>query len=67
LSWSPAQYLKFSQPRLRPALELLATVTGVDGSVDMLERASGAASNLQWLCQDIRAWRPARLISVLAA
>jgi trans-aconitate 2-methyltransferase len=26
LSWNPAQYLKFSQPRLRPALELLARV-----------------------------------------
>jgi trans-aconitate 2-methyltransferase len=25
-SWDPAQYLKFSQPRLRPALELLARV-----------------------------------------
>ena len=24
--WDPAQYLKFSQPRLRPALELLARV-----------------------------------------
>ena len=25
-SWDPAQYLKFSQPRLRPALELLARI-----------------------------------------
>jgi trans-aconitate 2-methyltransferase len=89
LSWNPAQYLKFAQPRLRPALELLArvdleapavvydlgcgtgevtgimaerwpgaTVTGVDGSADMLERASGAASNLRWLRQDIAAWKP---------
>jgi trans-aconitate 2-methyltransferase len=26
MSWNPAQYLKFEQPRLRPALELLARV-----------------------------------------
>ena len=26
MSWNPAQYLKFAQPRLRPALELLARV-----------------------------------------
>jgi trans-aconitate 2-methyltransferase len=89
LSWSAAQYLKFSQPRLRPALELLArvdleapavvydlgcgtgevtrlmaerwpgaTVTGVDDSADMLGRAPGAAYNLRWLRQDIRAWKP---------
>lgn len=87
--WDPAQYLKFSQPRLRPALELLsrvqldvptvvydlgcgtgamatimaerwpgAAVTGVDASVDMLERAAGAAPNLRWLRQDIAAWVP---------
>jgi trans-aconitate 2-methyltransferase len=81
--------LKFSQPRLRPALELLArvdleapavvydlgcgtgdvtrlmaerwpgaTVTGVDDSADMLERAPGVTSNLRWLTRDIRAWKP---------
>lgn len=27
MSWSPSQYLKFEQPRLRPALELLARVS----------------------------------------
>jgi len=26
MSWSPAQYLKFAQPRLRPAIDLLARV-----------------------------------------
>src|SRR5512139_3715706 len=26
MSWNPSQYLKFEQPRLRPALELLARV-----------------------------------------
>jgi trans-aconitate 2-methyltransferase len=26
MSWSPSQYLKFSQPRLRPAIDLLARV-----------------------------------------
>jgi trans-aconitate 2-methyltransferase len=89
LSWNPAQYLKFSRPRLRPALELLArvdlespsvvydlgcgtgeltrimaerwpdaTVTGVDDSADMLERASGAAANLHWRQQNIANWQP---------
>jgi trans-aconitate 2-methyltransferase len=28
MSWSPSQYLKFSQPRLRPAMDLLARVPG---------------------------------------
>lgn len=33
MSWDPGQYLKFAEPRLRPALDLLARVTlGVDMS-----------------------------------
>jgi trans-aconitate 2-methyltransferase len=30
MSWSPQQYLKFSQPRLRPALDLLARISLTD-------------------------------------
>ncbi|HEY1726333.1 MAG TPA: methyltransferase domain-containing protein [Steroidobacteraceae bacterium] len=30
MSWNPEQYLKFSQPRLRPALDLLARVAADD-------------------------------------
>lgn len=89
MSWNPAQYLKFSQSRLRPALDLLArvdleapavvydlgcgtgeltrimaerwpgaSVTGLDDSADMLERAPGAAANLRWHRQDIASWQP---------
>ncbi len=87
MSWDPTQYLKFSQPRLRPALELLARValegpgviydlgcgtgsltrimaerwpgaqvTGIDDSIDMLQRAGAGAGNLSWLRQDIASW-----------
>ncbi|HEY2419150.1 MAG TPA: methyltransferase domain-containing protein [Steroidobacteraceae bacterium] len=96
MSWSPAQYLKFSQPRLRPALELLArvdlespaavydlgcgtgevtrlmagrwpgaVVTGVDASVDMLEKASGVTANLRWLAQDIETWKPDSAVDLI--
>ena len=89
MSWNPAQYQKFAQPRLRPALELLArvelespafvydlgcgtgaltkimaerwphaTVTGIDSSSDMLERAASGSPNLRWLRRDIAGWKP---------
>jgi trans-aconitate 2-methyltransferase len=89
MSWNPAQYQKFAQPRLRPALELLArvelespsfvydlgcgtgaltrimaerwphaTVTGVDSSSDMLDRAASGSPNLRWLQRDIAGWKP---------
>jgi trans-aconitate 2-methyltransferase len=99
--WNPAQYLRFSQPRLRPALELLARVdleapnvvydlgcgtgamtrimaerwpqsriAGIDSSPEMLAAAGSVLPNLQWLQQDIGAWRasePADLIYSNAA
>jgi trans-aconitate 2-methyltransferase len=96
MSWDPTQYLKFSQPRLRPALELLArvtvetpavvydlgcgtgaaakimaqrwphaTVTGIDDSADMLERAGTSPANLRWLRQDIADWKPQSAADVI--
>lgn len=41
MSWSPAQYLKFEQPRLRPALELLARVP-VESPQHVVELGCGA-------------------------
>lgn len=89
--WDPGQYQRFSDHRLRPALELLArvavqspavvydlgcgtgevtrliaerwpsaTVCGVDHSKQMLERASGEPSRVEWLEADIASWRPER-------
>ena len=89
MSWNPEQYLRFAEPRLRPALDLLARVplaapqrvcdlgcgtgnvtewlarrwpqaalTGVDGSMAMLERARQALPGVHWLQADIGRWRP---------
>lgn len=96
MPWDPAQYLKFADQRLRPAVELLARVrhdgprsvfdlgcgpgnstrllrerwpsahlTGVDGSSEMLERASRDAPETRWLQADLTTWRPPRGSDVL--
>jgi len=88
-TWDPHQYLKFSDHRLRPALDLMAqipleaprtiydlgcgpgnitrmlaerwpaaAVTGVDSSVDMLEKARREAPNVHFQHADIASWSP---------
>ncbi len=94
--WSPAQYLKFSDHRLRPALELLArvplsdpkeiydlgcgpgnitrliadqfptaTVTGLDNSPDMLEKAATEPSSIAWIEGDLETWSPPKLVDLI--
>lgn len=41
MTWNPAQYLKFEQPRLRPALELLARVP-LESPATVVELGCGA-------------------------
>ncbi|HEV7985691.1 MAG TPA: methyltransferase domain-containing protein, partial [Steroidobacteraceae bacterium] len=41
--WNPAQYLRFSQPRMRPALELLARVE-LDAPVAVYDLGCGSGS-----------------------
>ena len=87
--WNPNQYLKYSDHRLRPALELLdrisiaspniiydlgcgtghitrmladrwpsATVTGLDSSADMLQKARTESDEIHWVEVDIDRWTP---------
>ncbi|MGH8739232.1 MAG: methyltransferase domain-containing protein, partial [Burkholderiales bacterium] len=96
MSWDPAQYLKFSGERLRPALDLLARVpaaaprtvvdlgcgtgnlmpllrerwpqaslTGVDGSPQMLAKARADHSRDEFIQADVGAWRPLQPVDVL--
>ena len=88
-TWDPNQYLKFSDHRLRPALDLMAqipleaprtiydlgcgpgnitrmlaerwpaaSVTGVDSSADMLEKARREAPGIKFQHADIASWSP---------
>lgn len=88
-AWDPTQYLKFSDHRLRPALELLdripltspssiydlgcgagnitrlianrwpsAAVYGLDNSREMLDKAAGEPSTIQWIDADAKTWTP---------
>lgn len=92
MTWNPDQYLRFTDLRSRPGLELIARIdhpgpevvfdlgcgpghltavlanrwpeahiTGVDSSVEMLERARAqfaAWPNLEWLAADLETWTP---------
>ena len=89
MPWNPDQYLRFSDHRLRPALELLARIPidsprcaydlgsgtgevtrliadrwpsadvhGIDSSCEMLEKARGTPSRVQWTQAAIEDWRP---------
>jgi trans-aconitate 2-methyltransferase len=47
LSWNPGQYLKFAQPRLRPALDLLARIAlDAPGSIHDLGCGTGNVTRL---------------------
>ena len=87
--WDPGQYHKFTDHRLRPALELLgrvplaeaalvcdlgcgsgnvtrliagrfagARVVGVELSSEMLARAAGTPSRIEWMQADVADWAP---------
>lgn len=53
--WNPAQYLKFQGPRLRPALDLLQSATGMFHEVNavksVLDLGCGPGNITPYLCQ----------------
>ena len=95
-SWNPAQYLQFSNERLRPAIDLLAnisleypkiivdlgcgtgtstellhqrwlqaSITGIDSSQAMLEKALEQNDSISWFNADIQFWSPSDKIDIL--
>ncbi len=72
-AWDPAQYLRWSDHRLRPAVDLLqrvplpspARVTGVDASPAMLERARASDPGVDWQQADVATWAPPAPVDVL--
>ncbi|HEY3731452.1 MAG TPA: methyltransferase domain-containing protein [Steroidobacteraceae bacterium] len=60
MSWNPEQYLKFSQPRLRPALDLLARVPA-DDPASVYDLGCGAGNVTALLAQR---WPRATLVGV---
>lgn len=96
MPWDPAQYLKFADQRLRPAIDLLnrvdlaeprevydlgsgtgnvtrllklrwpnARVTGVDGSAEMLAKATAAMPEITWQRADLSLFHPPRPADLL--
>lgn len=96
MPWDPAQYLKFADQRLRPAIDLLnrvdlaeprevydlgsgtgnvtrllklrwpnARVTGVDGSAEMLAKATAAMPEINWRRADLSSFHPPRPADLL--
>jgi trans-aconitate 2-methyltransferase len=60
MSWNPQQYLKFSQPRLRPAMDLLARIPSVEPQ-RVYDLGCGAGNVTAALAQR---WPAARIIGV---
>src|SRR5450432_4241946 len=60
MSWSPSQYLKFSQPRLRPAMDLLARIPSAEPRC-VYDLGCGAGNVTAALVQR---WPQARILGV---
>ena len=60
MSWDPAQYLKFGNERLRPALDLLARVP-LDAPAELVDLGCGAGNVTQFIAQR---WPQARVSGV---
>jgi trans-aconitate 2-methyltransferase len=63
MSWNPQQYLKFSQPRLRPAMDLLARIPSAEPAL-VYDLGCGAGNVTAVLAQR---WPDARIIGVDAS
>lgn len=97
-AWDPEVYLKFSEARTRPAVDLISritqrtptriidlgcgtgnitqlladrwprsSVTGVDSSAEMLSQAQTKNGSIQWVRQDIAAWRPEQPVDLIVS
>lgn len=60
MSWNPSQYLKFEQPRLRPALELLARVS-IEAPRVVYDLGCGAGQLSRLMAER---WREAQVVGV---
>ena len=71
MSWDPAQYLKYADHRLRPAIDLLKRVDlecrgdvydlgAGAGNVTRLIKARATAPAIDWQHADLDAWQPPR-------
>lgn len=60
MSWNPDQYLKFAEPRLRPAVDLLRQITIANPST-VVDLGCGTGNTTQLLAQR---WPNARIIGV---
>jgi trans-aconitate 2-methyltransferase len=60
MSWNPQQYLKFSQPRLRPAMDLLARIPSAEPAL-VYDLGCGAGNVTAVLAER---WPDARIIGV---
>ena len=60
MSWNPEQYLKYSDHRLRPALDLLARIACEDPET-VYDLGCGAGNVTEWL---IRRWPEARVTGI---
>jgi trans-aconitate 2-methyltransferase len=63
MSWNPQQYLKFSQPRLRPAMDLLARIPSAEPAL-VYDLGCGAGNVTALLAER---WPDARIIGVDAS
>lgn len=63
MSWNPDQYLKFAQPRLRPAMDLLARIE-LDAPSSVCDLGCGTGTITTWLA---RRWPQARITGVDAS
>jgi trans-aconitate 2-methyltransferase len=63
MSWNPQQYLKFSQPRLRPAIDLLARIPSAEPAL-VYDLGCGAGNVTAVLAER---WPDARVIGVDAS
>jgi len=63
MSWNPQQYLKFSQPRLRPAMDLLARIPTTEPAL-VYDLGCGAGNVTAVLAER---WPDARIIGVDAS